>query len=928
MAEDLSFGTAVLTSKSPREAAAIIPNCLTSSRNLVERSLLIWFNNYHSLLQKQNQELKVLYNQGSSFFNTKQNYQEFGSFSKTWNCLLNSLQTEIHANEANYKSIKLDIIGPLKDIITSDVRYSELIVNSEELQEVADNVSNDVHGSEYQWNLKAPQTFENFQNFKKFEKQLLFDIILNFFNLNSQRYSKNMANNEESVDYLLSNFKIDKEMDDYLKFLLRSEFQPVPVEKPKGAVTRNSAIPLNAPKPPGASSKSDNHSVVSSSSSKGKKTSKLKSKVGSIFGRKSKKTSKLGKTTSDSIPEALSVDTSSLNRTSNSPYKTHTRNDSFASRGTSVQHSIQRHGGSFQQPQQPAQQPTQQPTQQPIQQPAQQPIPIQQKQQSQVQPLQQSQPPQQAHQNQQQFQEVPNDQQAIQDRNLEQGVETQPFQYGQNGYNNNMSNPREALPMIPQAEPLTPGSILQPKRADSGLQKSEQAELAEPTPYREDSPNVIKYDSDSSSDEDEDELPDVNKRSSMLQKHELVPHSLDVARSNQSSPGKYSFVVGDDEGINSVGANENNYMSSQNNVSGEAYGYGKEYPEPSIPSVTPEGQLLSENSNVAKEKMHAPPPPPPPSRKAHPSSQIGLSDELPSATSKGRRDVHSQMFHNLPNARESFIQPPTLVSQDTGSSLSRSNVYFKHFETNQLDNVQGLTSSIAEVVNATFKDGKLSKSQLIGEIVFNYRDTSGADIPESTPIKVIGDFDKVILNKTVINEENEEGTYKLDIAPIMAKSLGALKYLTKLNESQVPFTIHQIWKFEDHQSSLMLNLTLNNAYSNLSLSNVIISVALDQGVETTTASSRPQGSFNKERNRITWRYPNPIQLSAEHPEEKLIARFLTNGRGKEHDSGIQVKFHINNSPLRVAQVLYADSTLDEVPTVRSLTAGNYSGHYL
>ena len=87
---------------------------------------------------------------------------------------------EIHSNEALFKSLKLEAIGPLKDVFQKDVRYSELLVNSQELQEISSDLSSSGSNAEMQWNMKAPQIFDNFENFKKFEAQLLFDVSYSF----------------------------------------------------------------------------------------------------------------------------------------------------------------------------------------------------------------------------------------------------------------------------------------------------------------------------------------------------------------------------------------------------------------------------------------------------------------------------------------------------------------------------------------------------------------------------------------------------------------------------------------------------------------------------------------------------------------------------------------------------------------------------
>ena len=103
--------------------------------------------------------------------------------------------------------------------------------------------------------------------------------------------------------------------------------------------------------------------------------------------------------------------------------------------------------------------------------------------------------------------------------------------------------------------------------------------------------------------------------------------------------------------------------------------------------------------------------------------------------------------------------------------------------------------------------------------------------------------------------------------------------------------IQQIWKFEPHQSSLMVSI---RSTTPLVLENFVVSVALNQDIEATSASSKPQGAFNKEKQ--TWRYPQSLALNG---EERLIARFMTNGLGSEHESGVQIKFQVKDPQSQV-----------------------------
>ena len=471
-----------------------------------------------------------------------------------------------------------------------------------------------------------------------------------------------------------------------------------------------------------------------------------------------------------------------------------------------------------------------------------------------------------------------------------------------------------------------------------------------PLPEPMESPNVVKYSSDD--DEDSEDHVTAGRRSSLLQRHELDSTDQTAGssgfmaslqqqnqpqgqssgglldpneRARQNSDGKYSFEAGDDDKpISATPRSEQNGFNEADRIpesiaSGNRGIDSKEFDR--ISSSNDESSRFgADTSSSITGFGGAAPPKPPPSRKV-----------VHHETAGSVRDSH--MFHNLPAAttnssiRDSFVQPPrrssvsshlnnpfaALKRQDTGSLLNND---FKHF--NLSDATIGLNASIAEIVNATFKDGQLKTSQVIGEVAFNY---NGHPNEESIIVHIPHDYNRLIVNKTFI-EELGDHDYKLDPVSISSKTLGGLKYLA--NDNQVPFLVQQIWKFEPHQSSLMISIR-SNVNETIEIENLIVSAALNTDIVATSASSKPQGAFNKEKNRITWRYTHPVVLKP-HGEEKLIARFMTNGQGSEHELGVQLKFGIANPNVIKFCSIY-DTQGEEIPSFRNLVSGHYASHF-
>ena len=261
-----------------------------------------------------------------------------------------------------------------------------------------------------------------------------------------------------------------------------------------------------------------------------------------------------------------------------------------------------------------------------------------------------------------------------------------------------------------------------------------------------------------------------------------------------------------------------------------------------------------------------------------------------------------------------------LVAKDTGASMVRNLAaagdLFKHADELQ---VPGLNVSIAEVVNVSFKNDQIVRKQLIGEVAFNYiPHTDASDLLHPLTVTIPNVFDKTILNQQYVQAKSDN-EYVVDTLKIVSKTLGGVKYLKKLDS--VPILMHQVWKFEEHQASLLVSLKLNPDYASvLELSGVVVVATRTDAVRAVSAASKPPGTFSADHNRITWRL-NDLTLTSEK-SQTLIARFQTNGKGEENDAGIQLNFTVPQPPKSTEGFLDGS----QAPCVRSLVSGNDSGH--
>ncbi|QLQ80242.1 hypothetical protein HG537_0D02430 [Torulaspora globosa] len=331
----------------------------------------------------------------------------------------------------------------------------------------------------------------------------------------------------------------------------------------------------------------------------------------------------------------------------------------------------------------------------------------------------------------------------------------------------------------------------------------------------------------------------------------------------------------------------------------------------------------------------------PPSRKQNITNRNSEIFRQPAHISRNGSNISAPHDHIAsPMASQITGSMAVLNPQTTGSSASLTGQnLFQHasLESSPL----GLNASIAELVNATFQDGTLIDSQLIGEIALNYVPNTvlNSPLPIEINLKVpkAANFSKVMLNQAFLERTDSEN-FKINPQFIDGRTLGAIKYSMK--DPVIPIVIHPVWRFEPHQASVVLTLkfapTVPKEIKRLVLEDLVVFVSID-GAEVASALSKPQGSFNKEKRRITWRFKEPLVLE-EGGEERLIARFLTNQTAHESEKGVAAKFIIHGGAEQsaVGSDLFMEyQEVDEnnpfgglwntVAATRTVAAGNYHG---
>lgn len=393
----------------------------------------------------------------------------------------------------------------------------------------------------------------------------------------------------------------------------------------------------------------------------------------------------------------------------------------------------------------------------------------------------------------------------------------------------------------------------------------------------------------------------------------------------------------------------------------------------SIPQGSYGMENIPETAALVNNSLPSPPPPPT-SRKHIPTSDMGINNST-STVSSVSRQPHGDAPVPPIQRRSMLIDPQQQLALQpaatgTHQSESTTNVLAKNttggggLVGGQIMHpsltTPGLNTSIVELFNATFKDGTLVRSNAIGEIAFSFIvDNETKKLPSEISLQISSKknipLPNFMVNTMFLQQSaTSPGIFSVsDPAQISMRTVGGLKYM--LNNPTPPIVITPIWKHEETQSTVIISikpvpeLDTYLTSESLTLSNLMVSVSIT-GALVSTAATKPPGSLNKEKGRVTWISPNPIVFNSAKKEERFVARFITNQLAKESDTGVQARFNVSNEDgagridflntdfqikargENIVEDPFGDGVSkqvddwSEVPTLKSLIAGSYSGH--
>lgn len=239
-------------------------------------------------------------------------------------------------------------------------------------------------------------------------------------------------------------------------------------------------------------------------------------------------------------------------------------------------------------------------------------------------------------------------------------------------------------------------------------------------------------------------------------------------------------------------------------------------------------------------------------------------------------------------------RPASAQKDDAGSVRSgrsyASNASASHRHPEQT--TPGLNASIIETVSATFEQGVLARSVVIGEVALTNNSDASSEASETIRLGNFSSLDKVAPNPAFLANSGGVGAYNLDLVQLgRGRSQIAFKYQLSPSAtaagSLAPILLHPQWKVEPNQTSVIVLYSLNPSFNlggqeSVTLKDMTLMLHLGEGSKASSCMSKPVGTFNKERGVIYWSLGEvTLSKATEGQPQRLLARFVTEGEARQ-----------------------------------------------
>lgn len=537
-----------------------------------------------------------------------------------------------------------------------------------------------------------------------------------------------------------------------------------------------------------------------------------------------------------------------------------------------------------------------------------------------------------------QFQTQPQVQDQYQNQSQFQGQQTQPFL----GQGQNFQQQQSTSPFQQSSPPVSPGSspFGQPQ------QQTQQQ-------YHQQQQHQYQQQSDSSFDSEDKPLPPPSRRLSDSDSH--APPKVDIRQDVIAEEGDPN------EALNSVASTlrsmppptsrgrsrrdiqsklftdiqpsdiEQQGQSNLPPLDTQVNGNGHFGAATGVLGGAVAGGALASSFTGNSEDFHSPIGQVPPSL-SHPASAlqspVGYNTESPSM---------SMPPPNAPFAQQPL--GPNATGGDSGSirSVQSAPNVIKHPELVTSDALLSypMRASIVEQINANITESESTVS-VVGEVAVAYVPPSSAHTADYLQVRLldVSPFSKFGANPSAVinppSSPSQNTVYNVNAHAVKGRTSLGFKYSLTPDAAvnSLPIIITPVWRFEPQQARLMLSLKLapNFPGEAASLSGGVFSVSID-GANALSAQSKPVGSFSPERRRITWRLGENVPfIIRKDAEQRLLCQFKTDGLAQPSSTGVEARFTLTSSLTEGVFEWSDGGEWQPVGHLKSFLSGKFNSH--
>ncbi|CEP08093.1 hypothetical protein [Parasitella parasitica] len=266
------------------------------------------------------------------------------------------------------------------------------------------------------------------------------------------------------------------------------------------------------------------------------------------------------------------------------------------------------------------------------------------------------------------------------------------------------------------------------------------------------------------------------------------------------------------------------------------------------------------------------------------SNDTGSSNPFTAAPSP---TLSNSNFNTLPQPSQSpALSLSGITSGDTPSSWLQPIP-----EVNQQETSQYLLVFILEKVTLTSPDSIL----ISGQIKISHHGPTSASKPSvALHLHHSDSMEKLSPNPQYISQK-EDGSYSLNSSNFQSDApVPCFAYQVKTSALALPVRLSPSWKCVDGTSYLMIKHSKNTVTEMSELNGSVQVNMPDQQV--TSVQSSPQGVWDVTKHRLTWKLDDLLQQyaqSKENSQQRLLAKFYTNGCGSPQPVQLNYQWHNN-----------------------------------